>query len=326
MGRFLVMCTLLADALGLFASYAAGVCLFPALGSILPGWLSWLRDLCIHLYQAPLLWMSLILHMPSAVPLALLRDPGLTWSIAYLGAHLWYLARHLLRRYRETDLARPHPGAPGGRRWETVQRRYQDYREALQRFRPAIPLKTPPTFRFFTRKPNRDTRSELEWWGYVLVIDQALLSPERQQELAPGLAHQLAYYNSEDLWFRGFLDCYPDRFSWLQCACGIFLWLPTLLKVCVWPTVYWRGRVLAADRFASYCGQGYLLYRQLRTQGEAEERRSFWSPDPLRAERIEHLEALLGTEYAWMERQGIAQLVQPPALPPVQAPRQLRGG
>ena len=99
MGRFLVMCTLLADALGLFASYASGAFLFPAMGSILPGWLSGLRDLCVHLYQAPLLWMSLIPHMPAAVPLALLRDPGLTWSIAYLGAHLWYLVRHLLRRY-----------------------------------------------------------------------------------------------------------------------------------------------------------------------------------------------------------------------------------
>jgi hypothetical protein len=250
MGRFLVMCTLLADALGLFASYAAGACLFPAMGSILPGWLSWLRDLCAHLYQAPFLWMSLIPHMPSAVPLALLRDPGLTWSIAYLGAHLWYLARHLSRSSRETDLARPQPGSPGGRRWETVQRRYSDYREAMLRFRPAIPLKTPPTFRFFERKGERDARGELGW----------------------------------------------------------------------------RGRVLTADRFASYCGQGYLLYRHLREQGDAEKQRSFWSPDPLREERIEHLEALLGTEYAWMERQGIAQLVQPPALPPAQAPRQLGGG
>jgi len=160
----------------------------------------------------------------------------------------------------------------------------------------------------------------------VLVIDQALLSPEGQQELAPGLAHQLAYYNSEDLWFRGFLDCYPDQFSWVQCASGIFLWLPTLVKVCVWPIVYWRGRVLAADRFASYCGQGYLLYRQLRAQGDAGEQRSLWSPDPLRAERIEHLEALLGTEYAWMERQGIAQPVPPAVLPPAQAPRQLGKG
>jgi len=86
MCRFLAMCTLLADALGLGASYAAGARLFPALGSILPGWLSWLRDVCIHLYQAPFLWMSLIPHLPRAVPLALLRHPGLTWGLAYLCA------------------------------------------------------------------------------------------------------------------------------------------------------------------------------------------------------------------------------------------------
>ena len=66
MGRFLTMCTLLADVLGLVASYLAGAIFFPALGSILPGWLSWLRDLCVHLYQAPLLWMSLIPQVPRA--------------------------------------------------------------------------------------------------------------------------------------------------------------------------------------------------------------------------------------------------------------------
>ncbi len=326
MGRFLVMCTLLADALGLGASYAAGAYLFPALGSILPGWLAWLRDLCIYLYRGPWMLMSLIPYMPRAAPLTLLRSPGLTWGLAYLGVHFWYLARHVFRRYREADLARPQPGSPGGRRWETVQRRYQDYREALERFRPAITLRAPATFRFFTRMSERDVRSQLGWRGRVLVIDQALLSPERQQELAPGLAHELAYYNCEDLWFRCFLDCYPDTFSWGQCASGLFLWLPTLLKLCVWPTVYWRRRVLVADRFAYYCGQGYLLYRQMRAQGEAEERRSFWSPDPLRAERIEQLEALLGTEYAWMERQGVAQPVPPAVLPPALAPRQLEKG
>jgi len=322
MGRFLALCTLLADVLGLAASYVAGACIFPAIGSILPGWLSWLRDLCVHLYQAPLFWMSLIPSMPHALPLALIHHPGLTWGLVYLCAHLWYLTRYLWRRCRETDLARPQPGAPGGRRWEIVQRRYADFREALERFRPEIPLKTPPTFRFFERKNHRDARAELGWRGRVLVIDQALLSPERQQELAPGLAHQLAYYNSEDLWFRSFLNCYPDGFLWVQCISGICLWLPTLVKLCVWPTVYWRGRVLVADRFAYYCGQGYLLYRHLREQGAVEERRSFWSPDPLRAERIEHLEALLGSEFAWMERQGIAQPVPPLA----QERHRLKGG
>jgi len=334
MGRFLTVCTLVADVLGLGASYSLGAFFFPWLGKILPDWLLWLRSFCSYLYDELVHLIALIPHIPQTFPVTLARHPGLTWCIFHLMVHLWYVARHFSQRYHETDLAKPRPGAPGGRRWETVQRRYLDYREALGRFRPAITLKTPPTFRFFTRKPERqkvwfgfktlvvDARGELEWRGHLLIIGQALLAPDRQQDLAPGLAHQLAYYNSDDLWYRAFLDCYPDSFSLFQLISGVCLWLPTLVKTLVWPVVYWRKRILAADRFAFYCGQGYALYQQLRSQGNEAEWRPFWSPEPLCSERVEQLEALLGSELAWKEKQGIAPAQQAAQASVVQVQRQ----
>jgi hypothetical protein len=165
----------------------------------------------------------------------------------------------------------------------------------------------------------------LEWRGRLLLIDQSLLASDRQQDLAPALAHQLAYYNSDDLWYCAFLECYPDGFSLVQLLSGIGLWLPALVKTLVWPVVYWRGRVLAADRFAFYCGQGIALYQQLRSQGDEEERRPFWSPQPLRSERVEQLEALLGSELAWKEKQGIAQVQQAPQLSSAQVQRASSG-
>ena len=330
MGCFLTMCTLLADVLGWGVSYSFGAFFLPWLGCILPDWLGFF---CSLLYQKLFQLLERIPHFPHTISMALAQHPGFAWCLLYLGAHLWYVARYCYRRYHEADLARPQPGAPGGRHWETVQQRYQDYREALQRFRPAITLKTPAAFRFFTRQPRRtkgwrgedlllaDTRGELEWRGRLLLIDQALLAPDRQQDLAPGLAHQLAYYNSDDLWYCAFLECYPDGFSLLQLLSGIGLWLPALVKALIWPVAYWRGRVLAADRFAFYCGQGMALYQQLRCQGEEAEWRPFCSPEPLRAERVEQLEALLGTELAWKEKQGIAQVQQAPQLAPAQARR-----
>ena len=117
MGRFLTLCTLAADLLGLGASYSMGEFFFPWLGSILPGWLFWLRSVCSYLYQELLHLIGLIPHVPHIIPLILNKHPGLTWCLLYLITHLWYVVRHLYRLHHESDLAKPQPGAPGGRRW-----------------------------------------------------------------------------------------------------------------------------------------------------------------------------------------------------------------
>src|SRR5437588_2806288 len=107
MGRFLTMCTLAADLLGLGASYSIGTFFFPSIGSLLPGWLLWLRSFCSYLYDELFHLIELIPHVPQTIPLMFTRHPGLAWSILYLVPHLWYVIRYFYRRFHESDLAKP---------------------------------------------------------------------------------------------------------------------------------------------------------------------------------------------------------------------------
>jgi len=224
------------------------------------------RTAAFWLYSRPILLLS------HPIQSALFHNPGLFWlglalliRLYYL---LWYLHRHAFKR----DLGKPYSGDPGGPYWEMVQRRYKDYREATRRWKPTFALKTPQTFRYYKRRDSR--QPDMFWRGGMLVIEMDLLTPSRVQDLAPQLACQLMYYNSDDVVFMDVLSYYPDRFSRWQLflhITGIGIFLPALfMKWCICPS-YLEHRTLVADRFAYYLGQGHMIYSQVHAQQKQQE-------------------------------------------------------
>lgn len=287
-GRYLMLWTIVADLTGLILSYVYGALLPAWIGSLLPGWAGLVRTAAFWLYSRP------ILLLPYPIQLALLHHPGLFWLGLALLIHLYYLLWYLHRRAFKRDLGEPYSGDPGGPYWEMVQRRYKDYREAIQRWKPPFALKT-PTFRYYKRRDSR--QPDMFWRGDLLVIERDLLTPSRVQDLAPQLACQLMYYNSDDVVFMDVLSYYPDRFSRWQLflhISGICIFLPALfMKWRIWPG-YWEHRTLVADRFAYYLGQGHLVSSQLHGQQEQQEQMVQQRKDVSR--QIRHLQNEINTE------------------------------
>jgi len=294
MGCFLAVETLCLDLLGGALSYLFGSQLEPKLTS-----------LCFQLIDAAVGHLVPSAHLPGALLTMGGSDGrlGLLWVAWYLLAHLWYPCRAFLRRSKTRQtLCSPSPGdvGPGEQKWELVQFCYSLYRQGLGRFLCPFALQVPPDFRY-----GRQVGRPLGWLGRTLVIDEPLLVPERLQWLLPRLARALASYNCADLWLHLLLDCYPETVSPLRLLTGIYLEVPLLLKRTVWRR-YWRGRVLAADRFAYYLGQGEALLHQLyqTASSRTEPPGSFFSPFPSLSERTGQLEALLRDEYAWLTHRG----------------------
>lgn len=114
------------------------------------------------------------------------------------------------------------------------------------------------------RKPRlwavRDGRGmQIQWIGWVLVIDQGLLESRHFPAL---LASQLAHSHSFDLLTRTLFILFPP-FRWavltlvgLPNACGKILLYPLWMQ-------YWRSRVYAADEYAARLGQRHQLVRAL---------------------------------------------------------------
>jgi hypothetical protein len=263
-GRFRMMWTILADLVGLTLSYAYGV-IFPAwVGNWLQKPLSTgalrLYEHCIALLSSPRFLQSAFLH-----------NTGLIWLTIAILFRLVYLLQYVRCRARSKDLAKPHSGSPGDQYWEAVQRRFKDYREALERWEPKVPLRT-PIWRYYKRLQT--SQPDMYWRGRILVIEKSLLEPDRLQELAPYLARELMYYNCEDVAFMDILATYPDHLTRrlvLWNVLGFYVSFPVILaKSFLWPG-YWNERVKVADEYAYALGQGHLLHYHIDIQIRQEE-------------------------------------------------------
>jgi hypothetical protein len=134
---------------------------------------------------------------------------------------------------------------------ELIQQCYQQYREALACHNPSPikQLKTPPQFFCWSG-------SALEWKEGFLILPEALLNPTQLHLLLPLLAHHLAYYNGPDLQLQRIWDTYPDHTFGFLTLSGNFLWVPVMIKKAGLWKVWQAKRVLKADTFASWLGQG----------------------------------------------------------------------
>lgn len=247
---------------------------------------------------------------------------GLIWLGYYILAYIWSMYRSFSWRpiddassYRKTD---PEPavsrGWPGEQKSILVERCYQRYQEALARYNPQpVQLKTPPGF--YYRRWNK-----VSWEGRWIILPELLLTPERIHSLLPLLAHKLAYYNSSDRKLQTVWKSFPSHSPWWMALTGNFLCLPVWIK----GRVPWRRceamRVLDADTFAHYLGEGQSLEHDLRrclAELERAGKRDYQVPSLI--ERIGHLEALRKEEHEQMRKLGLIPqeppLVMDPPIP-----------
>jgi hypothetical protein len=264
-GRFLMLCTVFLHVAGLALSFLYGEIIVAWIG----GKLVYLAGLGISIVfrHNSFPYGRLPYHMLHTF----LDHSGLIWLCLALVIQLSYLPRYLRRQMKKRDLGASYAGTPGGQYWENIQRNFKDYRQAILRWEPKIALRT-PTWYYYKRLES--SQPDLFWRGYKLVIEKDLLKPEHAQELAPLLARELMYYNCDDVTFKVILAFYPDRFSRWQVVLhllGLCYFLPVMLMLWYfWPR-YWEQRILVADKFAYYLGQGHLLYLYIQMQLQQEE-------------------------------------------------------
>lgn len=263
-GRYRMMWMILADLVGLALSYVYGVIVPTWAGSWLPKPLS---TGALRLYEH----FITLLPLPRFLQSAFLPNAGLTWLTIAILFRLVYLLQYVRSRAQSKDLAKPHAGSPGDHYWETVQQRFKDYREALERWKPKIALRT-PTWRYYKRISAG--QPDIYWRGRTLVIEKSLLDSDRVQELGPYLARELMYFNCEDVAFMDILASYPDHFTRrlvLWNVFGCYVSLPVILaNSFLWPS-YWDQRVKVADEFTYALGQGHLLHYHIDMQVRREE-------------------------------------------------------
>lgn len=264
-GRYRMMWTILADLVGLALSYVYGVIVPAWVGSWLPKPLS---TRALWLYEH----FIALLSLPRFLQSAFLSNAGLAWLTIAILFRLMYLLQNVRHRHAQSkDLAKPHSGSPGDHYWETVRQRFKDYREALERWKPKVALRT-PAWRYYKRLYT--SQPDIYWRGRTLVIEKSLLSSDRVQELGPCLARELMYYNCEDVAFMGILASYPDHLTRglvLWNVLGFYVSFPVILaNSFLWPS-YWNQRVKVADEFAYALGQGHLLYFHIDMQVRQEE-------------------------------------------------------
>lgn len=263
-GRFLMLCTLLLHAIGLALSYVYGESI-----------VAWFGDKLVDL--AGLAISTIFRHNSfpyHQLPMlhTFLDHAGLIWLCLALVIQLGYLLRYLRRLYtKKRYLGTSYAGNPGGQYWENIQRRFKDYRQAILRWEPKFALRT-PTWYYYKRQESG--QPDLFWLGHKLVIEMDLLKPEHVQELAPLLARELMYYNSDDVTFMCILAYYPDCFTrWQRILhlVGLCNFLPILFMLWYWWPRYWEQRTLVADKFAYILGQGHQLYTYIQMQLQQEE-------------------------------------------------------
>lgn len=274
-------------------------------------------------------WMRIPASTIPNVPLeafswtpALVLLGGATAAGLSLLAHIVTLARaHQEPEKKLRSYSRAHPD---GQIWSLIEQAYAYYRRSLTRFHPSpIPhLKTPPTFYYYQRQTSPDDNlpnpeREMYWIAGNLVINQAYIGTKTAQTdiLLPFLARLLYEENSPDhLVELLFQIAHVGEALWIS---SWLLMIPLYVaQKCEkrWEAME-RDHVLDRDRFAYDCGEGKRLRRWL--QGRLEQRTKNDQPDnsiPTLAERIDHLDSLIGREARQVKelREG---LLAPPTLP-----------
>jgi hypothetical protein len=230
---------------------------------------------------------------PFPNPLTFLLAPnlslGLAWLAYYCSAYICSMLYPLSRKPLRTQVYQLPPLSQAVSRAyqsELILYCYQQYREALARHNPSPiegQLKTPAQFFCWSG-------DALQWKEGFLILPEALLDRAQLHLLLPLLAHHLAYYNSLDLQLQGLWDTYPDHTFWFLTLSGNFLWLPVMLKKAGLWKAWQARRVLEADTFACWLGQGETLKRYLQhmyTSVQRTERPDLVIPELF--ERIDHL-------------------------------------
>jgi hypothetical protein len=325
-GYVLLPLTLIVDVLAGYASYYFAASVLPYLWTFLsqfawPAFLyliTWFVAFWVHRVPAP--WPPAFIPYFEHPVWPLL---GQIWVGFFLASHLYYAIKHLSRRYDPTHLGVPQVGNPGEDKWELVQRRWHEYALGLDRFYHKVSLLRPMNWRY----TNEADVPIVELRGRQLRIREDGLHASQVPYLGPELSCMLGDYNSHDWLFADILDYYPRRMMKWHIILGIGIWIPTLLKVTAWPILHWRKRVMVKDKLAWMCGQGQSLYDKLAVLPSYG--RPFFSPYPLRSQRLGQLEALIRTEYRWMkDHHLIDESVEPPILhtPAQGVPQQLHDG
>jgi hypothetical protein len=201
-------------------------------------------------------------------------------------------------------------------KWETLERYYHEYRDALTRFRthPLRKLTIPPQAYYY------ESIGHIGWQHHELVIPERLFHP-KNKELLPGyLAHELAFRQQSDLWLRDLLSHYAnDTFEqWAGILVGDFQALPTTIKV--WYMPRWEyDRTKDGDIFAYLLGQGPLLKRHFQRLIEKEKpmpsSATLNTESPTLSERIGQLEGLINHEYEQMRSYGLEPPQETPLWP-----------
>ena len=271
MGYFLLFLMLVVELLSLAGSFAFGTYVIgPRDGG--GGTFHWIAQHFIHLSPW---WRQLLLH-----------TDGRGWGVVWVALTLLLQLAAILGSLRKLHKARLGLGKPqpGDDEWVQVERCYQQFEAASLKTSPPVRYRTPRRFRY---KPGPEGQ-DAEFVGWRLVIGEHLLTPNNRH-LAPLLAHELAHYNSGDLWFKVLLDFCPEIWFMRLAIVGFPVSAVTVLRDYLWPVLYWKKREFQADAFACTLGQCDALIRTLEARRARQRRRGPLRTEPYIQERINRL-------------------------------------
>jgi hypothetical protein len=288
MGYFLLLLMVFVDALGIYLSYCVGLYIVEPLshGDWLMNFLGanlWILERLVNAFvHMPPWWHEWIVHTSAALQ----HTNGRGWAYVWVGLNLFLQAVAIILVVKKQiklrrGLGTPHPG---DREWDLVERCYERFRQSAARQVPPVMFKTPRSFRYEVGPRWGD----VEFIGFRLVIGDKLLTLGNRH-LAPLLAHQLAYYNSGDLLFRLILDCCPEIGFLPLVIFGLPIAVPTVIRDYIWPWLYWKKRVFAADEFACQLGQCNALIKTLEARQHFQRRRGPFRTEPYIQERLNRL-------------------------------------
>ena len=271
MGYFLLFLMLVVEVSSLAASFAFGTFVIaPRMGG--GDVFHWLAQHFVHLSPW---WRQLLLHADAR-----------GWGVVWVACNLLFQLAAILVSLRKLHKARRGLGKPqpGDDEWVQVERCYQQFEAASSKTSPLVMYRMPRRFCYMPGPEGQD----VEFVGRRLVIGEHLLTPNNRH-LAPLLAHELAHYNSGDLWFKVLLDCCPEIWFIRLTIVGLPVSAVTVIRDYVWPWLYWKQREFQADAFACKLGQCDALIRTLEARRPRQRRRGPFRTEPYMQERLNRL-------------------------------------